>query len=449
MSPIRTAHARTSRGPAALAAPSRRSFLVAVAAGLGSSAVLSGCVGSGGTESAPAGGGGASGGGGLVLQNSIQDEGPKAALTTLVEEYTAEPVTMNSVATEQFRAQLSTYLTSPNPPDVISWYAGSVANTYADQGLLLDVSDLWTGDGACASFPPALKALSTSGDDAQIFVPTNYYWWSIFYKKSAFEKWGVTPPETWDEFIALCEDLQGQGVIPLTNGIGTTPWMASGWFDYLDLRVNGAQYHRELLAGEHAFTDPEVVAVMDRYAEILPFFHPDQASWDNQQAAVPFVQDEAAMYLIGAFLTNYVPEDQLDDLDFFSVPVIDPSIPSAEEAPTDGFFASAGTADPEGTKAFLSYLASAESQAQWIAESGSANLPTNPDVDTSGFSPLVQKGIALLAGTEEITQFFNRDSSDALQTTADTALTQFIANPGDVQQILEQWQQAAEAVWSS
>src|SRR5918911_2831586 len=120
----------------------------------------------------------------------------------------------------------------------------------------MDLSDLWTGDGACARFSDALRSLSTSADGKAIFVPTSYYWWSIFYKKSAFASWGVEPPTTWDGFIALCDQLKARGIHPLTNGIGNTAWMASGWFDYLDLRINGADYHRALLAGEGGFPGP-------------------------------------------------------------------------------------------------------------------------------------------------------------------------------------------------
>jgi hypothetical protein len=88
-------------------------------------------------------------------------------------------------------------------------------------------------------------------------------------------------------------------------------------------------------------------------------------------------------------------------------------------------------------------------QQAYIEGSGSSNLPTSPDVDSSKFSPLVQKGIKLLQETKEITQFFNRDSSDALQTTADTALTKFLDKPGDVAKILKDWQAAAQQVWNS
>ncbi len=108
-------------------------------------------------------------------------------------------------------------------------------------------------------------------------------------------------------------------------------------------------------------------------------------------------------------------------------------MPSAEEAPTDGYFAAATHRQPgrrEGT-AFLLRVARGRSSAT-STESGTSNLPTSPEVDTSQFAPLVQKGIELLNSTSEITQFFNRDSSDALQTTADTALTRFIADPTDI-----------------
>ncbi|QYN33170.1 ABC transporter substrate-binding protein [Pseudonocardia sp. DSM 110487] len=424
---------------------SRRRFLLG-AASLGSVPLLASCVGSGGGET---GGGQASAT--ITLQSSVQDTGPKAALEKIVAAYggAGSPVTLNAVATEQFRAQLSTYLSSATPPDVLTWYAGSVANSYAAEGLLLDLSDLWTGDGACAGFSNALRSLSTSAGGQAIFVPTTYYWWSVFYKKSAFASWGVEPPTTWDGFIALCDQLKARGIHPLTNGIGNTAWMSAGWFDYLNLRINGADYHRALLAGQRSFTDPEVVAVMEEYARLIPYFHPNQTSWDAQQAVTPMVNNEAAMYLVGAFVTQYFPEDQRDDLDFFSVPPINPSVPSAEEAPTDGYFAAARSDNPDGAKALLSYLASPEVQQRYITESGTSNLPTSPDVDTSQFAPIVQKGIELLNSTSEITQFFNRDSSDALQTTADAALTRFIADPSDIPAHLRDWQAAAQQVFTS
>jgi len=420
---------------------SRRGFLAGLG-GLGAATILGGCAtgsSSGSNSSSTT----------LTLQSSLSDADPKAALTKVVADYPKTKVTLNTIAIESFRAQLPTYLNSGNPPDVLTWYAGSVARDYASKGFLLDVSDLWTGDGACAGFSPALKELSTATDGKQIFVPTSYYWWGLFYRKSAFQEWGVQPATTWDEFIKLCQTIKSKGVNPLTMGTGSTAWVASGWFDYLNLRVNGAEFHRDLLAGKHAFDGPEVKKVMEYYKQLLPFFDPKGRSYSWQDAVTPLTAKKAGMYLIGAFVSSALPADAVDDLDFFRVPIIDSTVPLAEEAPTDGYFASAKSHNPQGTKDLLTYLASPEAQQQFIKLSKSSNLPTSQKVDTSTFSPLVQKGIKHLNETKQITQFFNRDSSDELQTTADTALTKFLDKPQDVNAILAAWQASAKKVLSS
>ncbi|SHN34479.1 ABC transporter substrate-binding protein [Cryptosporangium aurantiacum] len=419
---------------------SRRGFLAGLG-GLGAATFLGGCAT--GSDSSSSGGSTT-----LTLQSSQSDADPKAALTQVVEGYSKTKVTLNTIAIETFRAQLPTYLNSGNPPDVLTWYAGSVARDYASKGFLLDVSELWTGNGACATFSPALKELSTA-DGKQIFVPTNYYWWGVFYRKSAFAEWGVQPPTTWDQFIGVCKTIKSKGVYPLTMGTGSTAWMASGWFDYLNLRINGAKFHRELLAGEHAFDGPEVKQVMDHYRQLIEYIDPKGRSYSYQDAITPLVAKKAGMYLIGAFITSTVPQDSVDDIDFFRVPAINPSVPVAEEAPTDGYFAAAKTRNRQGTLDLLSYLASPEAQQSFIERAKSSNLPTSTEVDTSKFSPLVQKGIKHLNDTAEITQFFNRDSSDELQTTADTALTKFLDSPGDVNSILREWQASAKKVLGS
>ena len=61
----------------------------------------------------------------------------------------------------------------------------------------------------------------------------------------------------------------------------------------------------------------------------------------------------------------------------------------------------------------------------------------------------MKKGRAHVAEAAEITQFFNRDSSDALQPTADTALTKFLAEPKQIGSILTDWQRDAQKIWNA
>ncbi|MFD5779307.1 ABC transporter substrate-binding protein [Streptomyces sp. NPDC126933] len=422
--------------------PSRRRFLAGAGA-VGAAALMSGCVTSTST-------GKTTSGGAVTLQSNLSSPQAEAATQNVVAAFNKRggaKAQLNTVASETFRTQLPRYLTSAIPPDLYTWYPGSVADSYARKDLLLDVSDIWTKP-ELAGYTDALSKLCTSSAGAKVFVPTSYYWWGVFYRKSNFAKWGVKEPKTWDEFLGLCDTLKSKGVAPIGIGAGgNTAWVASSWFDYLNIRVNGATYHRDLLAGKRRFDDPEVRKVFDRWNEALPYFDPNGTALPFQEATTALLQGRTGMMLIGTFFADSAPKGALDDIDFFRFPVIDPKIPMAEEAPTDGFFASARTSRKDEVKEFMRYLATAEAQEIYIQASSGTALPTHPDAKDSG-TPLVKKGRALVESAEEVTQFFNRDSSDALQPAADTALTRYLARPKEIGSILTTWQRDAQKIWS-
>ncbi|WP_020390417.1 ABC transporter substrate-binding protein [Kribbella catacumbae] len=422
-------------------AADRRTFLKGLGV-LGAAALVPGCA-----TSTPSGSGASAATGELALQSSLSSEQTKAALAKMIDAYnkTGGKVKVNTVAVEIYRTQLPTYLASANPPDVYTWYAGSVANSYAKKDLLLDVSSVWD---TMKNYPQAMQNLSTSDSGQKIFVPTNYYWWGVYYRKSNFAKWGVKPPTTWAEFLQVCETIQSKGIPPIGIGTGGTPWVASAWFDYLNIRINGAPFHRRLLAGEERFDDPKVKAVFSKWQEVLPYFDPKGKSIPFQEATSVLLAGRSGMFLIGAFVADSAPKDAADDIDFFQFPIIDPEVPVAEEAPIDGYFASKRAKDPEAVKKFLTWVATAEAQELYVRNSTGTVIPANPD-GKSADTPLVRKGKAMVESAKELTQFFNRDSSDALQPTADAALIKFMDKPDQVDQILKDWQAAAGKVFKA
>lgn len=426
---------------------SRRRFLrnvgLAGAGAIGSTGFLGACATS--ASSGPV----EQTGGAVTVQSNLSAPQAKAAIEALVKGFNdrgGATASVNTVASETFRTQLPSYLTSANPPDAYTWYPGSLLTGYARKGLLLDVGEVWQTMG---DYDKAFRTLSGDGTGKQVFVPNNYYWWGMFYRKSHFANWGVSPPGTWSEFLALCETLRGKGVAPIGLGAGgNTPWTASGWFDYLNIRINGAPFHRELLAGKKRFDDPKVRAVFDAWREALPYFDQSGTALAFQDATTALLQGRTGMILIGTFFADSAPKDVLSDIDFFQFPILDEKVPVAEEGPTDGFFASSRTPHRKQVLEWLTYVATAEAQELYIKNSSGTVLPTNPAAKDSG-TPLVQKGRALLRDAKELTQFFNRDSSDALQPTADAALIRFIQRPDELSAILTDWQAAAEKVWSA
>ncbi len=56
------------------------------------------------------------------------------------------------------------------------------------------------------------------------------------------------------------------------------------------------------------------------------------------------------MYLMGQFIVDSYPDELEADLDFFRFPIIDPSVPIGEDAPTDGYFMAANARNLDGGK---------------------------------------------------------------------------------------------------
>lgn len=50
----------------------------------------------------------------------------------------------------------------------------------------------------------------------------------VLYNKTYFEENNLEVPETWDEFMALCDQIKGLGVTPLYEGINGT-WHTQSW----------------------------------------------------------------------------------------------------------------------------------------------------------------------------------------------------------------------------
>ncbi|RAG87211.1 carbohydrate ABC transporter substrate-binding protein [Streptacidiphilus pinicola] len=420
-----------------------RRGLLAGAGAIGAGLALSGCA----TTTSRAGS--AQQGGAITLQSDLSSPLAEKAMQALVAAYNKQSkytVNLNTVAATTYQPLLPTYLTSANPPDIYTWYAGHDAAHYASKGLLLDVGGAWSTMG---NYQPALKALSTDATGKKIFVPTDYYWWGVFYRKSQFAKWGLSEPKTWSDFLNACATIKSKGVTPIGLGAGTgNAWVAAAWFDYFDIRLNGADFHRALLQGQHSFTDRRVVDVFTTWKQVLPYFDPNGTAVTWQEASNQLLQGQTAMLLTGTFFADAVPKGSIDDLDFFKFPVIDPSVPDAEEAPTDGLFASSKTHNAAAVLDFMTWMATPAAQNLWTATSSGTVIPANPQA-TAPSTPLVQKGKAMLDAADQLTQFFNRDSSDALQNTANTALINFIQNPGQLTSILSTWQSQAEQVWKT
>jgi multiple sugar transport system substrate-binding protein len=370
----------------------------------------------------------------VTLGSNWSDPVPKKAIADMIGQFSGPSVKINTIDHNSFQENINNYLQG-GPDDVFGWFAGYRMQFFAEQGLVGDISDVWSDIGS--GFSDALKQQSTGADGKQYFVPLYYYPWAFFYRKSVWAERGYTPPTTLDELTALSTKMQADGLAPIAFG-DSDGWPAMGTFDYLNLRINGYDFHVQLMAGEKSWSSPEVRTVFDTWRGLLPYHQPDSLGRTWQEAAQSLLNKESGMYLLGLFVGQQFPEGaDRDDLDFFQFPEIDSAIGAdVVEAPIDGFMMSARPRNESGAKDLLKYLGSAQAEDIYI-ESDPNNIGTHNDANTSGYSELQKKAQTLVSGAKSISQFLDRDTRpDFASTVMIPSLQDFIKDPNDIDGLL-------------
>jgi len=373
----------------------------------------------------------------IVVNSYMSDPAPKQVFAELVqmfeEKYPDYDVVVNTFAHEDFKTLLRTWLNSPNAPDVVTWFAGERMRYFASKGLLEPIDDIFGSKGFEAYFPKAFFS-SCSYDGKVYFLPQSWYWWGVYYRKSIFEKYGIKPPTTWKQFLDVCETLKKNGVIPITIGTKYL-WTAAGWFDYLDMRVNGIEFHTTLTAGKISYTDPRVKKVFEYWKELVDrgYFLENHTAYSWQEAATFLFRGEAAMYLMGQFIKDVAPEEVKGDLDFFRFPIIDGTVGLYEDTPIDGFMIPARAKNKESAKVFLKFLASEFAQEYFAKKLG--RLAANKNVAPP--DPHAEKGLQMILDSDGVMQFYDRDTNPEMATVGMNGFVQFMVTPSMLDQILE------------
>ncbi|HET9781023.1 MAG TPA: ABC transporter substrate-binding protein, partial [Candidatus Dormibacteraeota bacterium] len=379
-------------------------------------------------------------GGKLSIGSNASDPGVKKGLADIVAAFQSAnggtQVSVNTVDHGTFQNQITSYLQG-TPEDVFTWFSGHRMRFFASKGLASPIDDVW--DAVKGNFTEGFGA-AVKGDDGHVYaVPTDYYPWAVFYRKDVFQAGNYKIPTNWDDFKALCVQMKKDGLIPLAFA-DKDGWPAQGTFDIINLRLNGYDFHTELLTGKQKWTDTRVTNVYKKWSEITQHYSPAFAGLTWEQGATQLLKKQAGMMMFGLFISDQftaagTPAD-LEQLDFFPFPDLGTQYDAekALDAPIDVFMMSKKSptlgANSGQAKAFLEFMAKGSTQLiYWKSSPGS--IPTAKDTDTSQFPALTKKAVEIVSNAKRITQYFDRDSRpdysgpDGMQ----GFLLKFLSNP--------------------
>jgi multiple sugar transport system substrate-binding protein len=384
----------------------------------------------------------------LEMNIAFKGASQRAVWTDVIDEFKkthpGTDVKVSFVDEEAYKVQLPNWLTTA-PPDIVNWHDGERMAYYAQRGLFEDLTPEWQKNNWDSMYASTKEASSYKGK--QYAAPTVYYAWGMFYRKDLFQKVGIAnEPKTWNDFLDDCKKLKAAGITPVAVG-GRDAWTLAGWFDYLDLRLNGNKFHQQLMAGDIAYTDPRVKKVYTTWKQLLDagYFIDNSLSYDLDSAQPFLFQGKGAMMLMGTFITGGFNPTVKQEMGFFQFPIIDPNVPTAEDGPVESLHIPAKAKNKADARAFLAFTQTPEIGAQLAKGLGSLSANSkSPEPD----DPISKIGFQILANTKGgIAQFYDRDMTKEMADEGMKGMQQFVADPTKIDSILAQLEETRKRIY--
>ena len=169
-------------------------------------------------------------------------------------------------------------------------------------------------------YPGSLEMFSHQGQTYAIPIAYNAY--VMWYDKRLFREQGWLVPQTWQELIALCEQIKAAGLSPIAFQ-GKYDVYANCYLYYLIQQVGGIELFDRCQAMEPgAFTDPDTLRAATLLQDLaVRYFQPGSGSMSHTEAQTEFCLGRAAMVACGLWFENEMKAVIPDDMELSAFPL--------------------------------------------------------------------------------------------------------------------------------
>jgi alpha-glucoside transport system substrate-binding protein len=245
-------------------------------------------------------------------------------------------IIVNVEGSPDFEVLSKTRAEAGDPPEIYNFPQPGLMADMARDGYLIDLGEALGMDYLQGQYGQAyLESGMVDGTLVGIWHNADVKS-LVWYPKTAFDAAGYTVPDTWDELLALSDQIVADGNVPWCIGIesaSATGWPATDWIEDIMLRTTAVENYDAWTTGELKFDSPEVRNAFETMGEI--FFNEDYVlggttailTTNFGDAPLPLVDDPPSCYLHrqASFIVNFFPEGTEigTDVDYFYLPPID------------------------------------------------------------------------------------------------------------------------------
>jgi len=311
-------------------------------------------------------------------------------------------------------------------PDVAQIAQPGTMRNYQKEGKLVALDDFIDVESVKADFNPSFVDLGTvDGGMYGLFYKQDLKS-IVWYPVKAFADAGYAVPTTWDELVALSDQIVADGSNPWCTTIehgDASGWVATDWLEDIVLRTAGADVYDQWVNHEIPFNDPQILAAAGEMAKM--WFTPDyvyggstriNATWvgDSQTPMFDEAGPKCWMHKQAAWIPDFWPKDADGnalfkagvDSSFFYFPPIE----SAQGNPVLGggdMFVVFN--DRPEVRAFVQWLSTVDAVKDRVATG--AFLAANNAVPADWYTSYPMSGLAEIARNATALRF---DASDSM-----------------------------------
>ena len=214
---------------------------------------------------------------------------------------------------------LKTRLIREDYPDIVGIGGDMNYSYFVDSDILADVSDYEGLKKIKPAYVEILEGLEFVPTEGTFGVPYVANAAGVLYNREMFQEHGWEIPETWDEFMTLCEDIKAAGIQPLYFGFKDT-WTCLAPWNALAVDLAPADVCKQVNRGETTFTE-EYREISEKMLEMLAYGQDGPFAYGYNDACTAFANGESAMYTIGSYAVPQIKSVNPDmDIDSFVMP---------------------------------------------------------------------------------------------------------------------------------
>ncbi|MDI6697085.1 MAG: extracellular solute-binding protein [Anaerolineales bacterium] len=361
-------------------------------------------------------------------------------------------IVMESVADEPYKDKIRVLMASGEVPDIYFSWAGEFSWKFARGGQALDLTDaVMNSDWKDKIILSAVEPYKWQG---KIYgVPMRINAKFMVYNKAMFEQYGLQPPTTWDEFLAVCETLKQNGVTPIAFG-DEFPWAASHYIgDFnaklVDPAVRQADYLLTAPA-EQLFTDPGYVEALSRFQLLMDkgYFNEGPNGISHSGARSSFIAGKAGMMYIELEEFVTVADGMgADAFGFFQFPSGTGGKGDQKllTGAPDGFMVYSKTKHPQEAIDFLKFLTSPEMGKEYVKRLGIPSAAVGA-VSTETALPIVVAGVESINTASGMALWLDTDINIKIVEVYLPGMQAVLNGTKTPQQVMSEVQEAAKTV---